>query len=84
MRTLLKILLSGLLLVLLVALGTEVVALHRSAPALLAQAAPPVVVRKSTTAPMPPKMVRPVATHRPPPTKLRKAAVPTHNKAPAN
>ena len=65
MRTLLKILLSGLLLVLLVALGTEVVALHRSALPLFAQTAPPVVVRKSTTVPMPPKTVRPVAVHYP-------------------
>ncbi|GAB2871631.1 hypothetical protein [Hymenobacter ruber] len=84
MRTLLKLLLGSLLLVLLVALGTEVVALHRSAPALLAQTAPPVVVRKSTTAPAPPKTVRPVVVHRPSPLKLRKAVTPAHNKAPAN
>ncbi|GAB3847388.1 hypothetical protein GCM10028822_08740 [Hymenobacter terrigena] len=81
MHTLLKILLSSLLLVLLVALGTEVVALHRIA--LPGQTTPPVVVRKSTTAPMPPKTVRPVAIRRPPPTKLRKAALLPHNKAPA-
>ncbi|MBH8569148.1 hypothetical protein KB206_09660 [Microvirga sp. STS02] len=82
MRTLLKILLGSLLLVLIVALGTEVVALHRIAPALTAQTAP-VVVRKSTTAPVPPKTVRPVATHRPP-CKLRKTALPIHHNAPAN
>ncbi|GAB3865815.1 hypothetical protein GCM10028824_05270 [Hymenobacter segetis] len=84
MRTLLKLLLGSLLLVLIVALGTEVVALHRSALPLPTQTTSPVVVRKSTTAPMPPKMVRPVADHRPPPTKLRKAALPVHDKAPAN
>ena len=85
MRILLKILFGSLLLVLVVALGTEVVALHRSALPLPAQTSPPVVVvRKSTTVPMPPKMVRTVATHRPAPTKLRKATLPVHNKAPAN
>ncbi|MDB5268923.1 MAG: hypothetical protein JWP58_1963 [Hymenobacter sp.] len=82
MRTLLKILLGSLLLVLLVALGTEVVALHRIA--LPNQSVSPVVVRKSTTAPMPPKTVRPVVTHHPPPAKPRKTALPVHNKAPAN
>ena len=61
MRILLKILLGSLLLVLIVALGTEVVALHRSALPLPSQTAQPVVVRKSPTAPMPPKTVRPVA-----------------------
>ena len=55
MRILLTILLTGLLLVLVVALGTEVVALHHADPPSLA---PPVVVRKSTTAPVPPKLVR--------------------------
>ncbi len=59
MRILLKILLTGLLLVLIVALGTEVAALRRNAlPALLG---PPVVVRKSATAAVPRKSVRLVA-----------------------
>ncbi|MGY3087335.1 hypothetical protein ACVWYF_000361 [Hymenobacter sp. UYAg731] len=91
MRTPLKILLGSLLLVLIVALGTEVVALHRSALPLPAQTAlpgttPPVVVRKSPTAPMPPKTVRPVVVvvHRPPPARPRKAAAPVHHNAPAN
>jgi hypothetical protein len=83
-RTLLKLLLGSLLLVLIVALGTEVVALHRSALPLPDQGNPPVVVRKSTTAPMPPKTVRPVAIHHAAPLKLRKSALPAHNKAPAN
>ena len=56
MRTPLKILLTGLLLVLVVALGTEVAALHRNAlPALLG---PPVVVRKSAAVATVPKTVR--------------------------
>ena len=46
MRTLLKILISGLLLVLMVAVGAEVVALHRAAVAPGAPAAP-VIVRKA-------------------------------------
>ena len=88
MRTLLKILLGSLLLVLIVALGTEVVALHRSALPLPAQTTlpgttPPVVVRKSLTAPMPPKTVRPLAARQPPPTRPRKAAAPVHHNAPA-
>ncbi|MBO2010950.1 hypothetical protein [Hymenobacter negativus] len=65
MRILLKILLSSLLLVLIIAVGTEVVALHRTALSPLDQHAPPVVVRKSTTAPIPLKTVRPVLGHRP-------------------
>ncbi|GAB3588371.1 hypothetical protein [Hymenobacter daeguensis] len=65
MRILLKILLSSLLLVLIIAVGTEVVALHRGPVPPLDQTAAPVVVRKSTTAPMPPKTVRPVLGHRP-------------------
>lgn len=84
MRTLLKILLGSLLLVLLVALGTEVVALHRSALPLPGQTAPPMVVRKSTTAPMPPKTVRLVVVHSPLPARPRNAAVPVPHNAPAN
>ena len=64
MRILLKILLSSLLLVLIIAVGTEVVALHRNALSPLDQTTPPVVVRKSTTAPVPLKTVRPVVRHR--------------------
>ncbi|MBU6121681.1 hypothetical protein [Hymenobacter siberiensis] len=84
MRTLLKILLGSLLLLLLVALGTEVVALHRSALPLPGLTAPPMVVRKSTTAPMPPKTVRLVVAHHSSPIKTRESALPAHNKAPAN
>ena len=65
MRILLKILLSSLLLVLIVALGTEVVALHRNALPPPAPGTPPVVVRKSSTAPEPPKTVRAVGPHPP-------------------
>lgn len=60
MRILLKILLGSLLLVLIMALGTEVVALYHSALPLPTKTAPPVVVRKSPTTLMPPKTVRPV------------------------
>jgi hypothetical protein len=81
-RTLLKILLASLLLVLIVALGTEVVALHRIA--LPAQTAPPVVVRKSTTAPMPPKRVRQVVIHLPQSPKPHKAVPSVQQKAPTN
>lgn len=83
MRTLLKILLGSLLLMLLVALGTEVVALHRNTLPLPGQTAPPMVVRKSTTAPMPPKTVRLVVVHRPLPARSPDAAVPVHHNAPA-
>ena len=84
MRILLKILLGSLLLVLLVALGTEVVALHRSALAVPDQAPPPVVVRKSATALVPPKTVRLVVFHRPPPDHSRKVPAPVHHNAPAD
>ena len=57
MRTLLKILISGLLLVLMVAVGAEVVALHRAAVAPGALAAP-VIVRKAPDLLPPPKLVR--------------------------
>ena len=46
MRTLLKIVIAGLLLLLMVALGTEVVALHRGALAPVPLSTHPVVVRK--------------------------------------
>lgn len=81
MRILLKILLTGLLLVLVVALGTEVVALHHTAlPALLG---PPVVVRKSATAAVPPKSVRRLAWPKPAHT-AHKSISTLHKKAPAN
>jgi hypothetical protein len=79
-RILLKILLSSLLLVLIIAVGTEVVALHRSTLPPAGQASPPVVVRKSTTAPMPLKTVRPVPGHPPSFFWLRKGQ---KHKAPA-
>ena len=56
----LKFIMAGLLLVLAVALGTEVAALHRLAPP---QTAGPVVVRKATHRPAPIKIVRPVPPH---------------------
>ncbi|MDB5236108.1 MAG: hypothetical protein JWR44_3101, partial [Hymenobacter sp.] len=46
MRNLLKILVIGLLLVLAVALGAEVVAWEKASPPLVAQAPRPVLVRK--------------------------------------
>ena len=52
----LKILLTGLLLALIVALGTEVAALHRNALPVLP--GPPVVVRKLAAAATVPKSVR--------------------------
>lgn len=61
MHILLKIFVTGLLLVLLVALGAEVTALHHSPPPDTRHMAAPVVVRKSISAPMPLKTVRPVA-----------------------
>jgi hypothetical protein len=64
-RILLKILLSSLVLVLILALGTEVVALHRNALPPPDPDTPPVVVRKSATAPEPPKTVRVVGPHPP-------------------
>ena len=50
-RMLLRFLFAGLLLVLLVALGTEVAALHRRSRPVPDQPAAPVVVRKSAAAP---------------------------------
>ena len=47
MSTFLKILITGLLLVLLGAVGTEVIALHRSPTPGWSAAAAPIVVRKS-------------------------------------
>ncbi|MBF9220531.1 hypothetical protein [Hymenobacter ruricola] len=61
MRTLLKILISGLLLVLAVAVGAEVVALRRLsslADATAGTSAPTVVVRKAAHVPAPTKSVR--------------------------
>ena len=81
MRILLKILLSSLLLVLIIAVGTEVAALHRNDLPPPDSTAPPVVVRKSTTAPVPLKVVRPVMGHPPAFFWLRKGPKP---KAPAN
>lgn len=80
MRILLKILLSSLLLVLVIAVGTEVVALHRNALPPPNQTTPTVVVRKSTTAPVPLKTVRPVIGHSPAFFWLRKGR---KHKAPA-
>ena len=60
MRVLLKILLSGLLLVVLLAVGAEVVALHHSKLPDPAQASPAVVVRKAARDNTPPKSVCPV------------------------
>ena len=71
MHTLLKILFGSLLLVLIMALGTEVVALYHHALPLPAKTAPPVVVRKSPMALMPPKTVRPVVAHQSPPAQPR-------------
>ena len=57
-RTLLKILVTGLLLLLVVAVGTEVVALRRINSSDPAQSTPPVVVRKSVHDGTPTKTVR--------------------------
>ena len=59
MRILLKIAITGLLLLLMVALGTEVVALHRGALAPVPLSAHPVVVRKVLNSAEYPKTVRP-------------------------
>ncbi|MDO7852182.1 hypothetical protein [Hymenobacter convexus] len=58
MRTLLKILISGLLLVLMVAVGAEVVALHHNALPDPDPLAAPVVVRKAPGVMPTPKFVR--------------------------
>lgn len=58
----LKILLTGLLLALIVALGTEVAALHRNALPVLP--GPPVVVRKLAAAAAVPKSVRRLVAER--------------------
>ena len=57
MRTLLKIVIAGLLLLMVVALGTEVVALHRGALAPVSLSAHPVVVRKALNSTEHPKTV---------------------------
>ena len=59
MRILLKILIAGLLLVLVVAVGTEVVALHRDAIPVLPYPTATLVVRKATGTAAPLKTVRP-------------------------
>ena len=59
MRTLLKIVFAGLLLLLVLALGTEVVALHREALAPVSLSVHPVVVRKALNSVEHPKMVQP-------------------------
>ena len=59
MRILLKILISGLLLLLVLAVGTEVVALHRRARPTVAPLAHPIVVRKVLNPAEHPKTVRP-------------------------
>ena len=57
----LRIFFPGLLLLLALAVGTEVVALHRSTAQAPLQASRPVVVRKSAHASRPPKTVRPMS-----------------------
>ena len=59
MRILLKILISGLLLLLVLAVGTEVVALHRQARPAVAHLAHPIVVRKALNPAERPKTVQP-------------------------
>ncbi len=79
MRILLKIILTSLLLVLIVAVGAEVVALRRSALPDPLQVAPPVVVRKAAGTSTAPKTVRPVPGR--PPVR-RKAGLVLNKKAP--
>jgi len=57
-RILLKILIPGLLLVLALAVGAEVVALHRAARPAQVPLVAPVVVRKAPDLLPPPKLVR--------------------------
>ena len=64
MPTLLKIVIAGLLLLLLLALGTEVVALRGGQPLPLPRAVPPVVVRKVPDPTERPKTVRPAGRPR--------------------
>ena len=59
MRTPLKIVFAGLLLLLVVALGTEVVALHRGALTPVPLSTHPVVVRKALYLAKHPKTVQP-------------------------
>ena len=59
MRILLKIITAGLLLLLVLALGTEVVALHHGAQAPVPLSAHPVVVRKALNPAEHPKTVQP-------------------------
>ena len=59
MRTALKILFTGLLLLLVLAIGAEVAALHRGALAPTAHPAPPLVVRKAFNSTEPAKTVQP-------------------------
>jgi len=75
-RFLLKFLFTGLLLLLLVALGTEVVALRRSAAPAQGPASPP-VVRKRAHPTAPPKTVRPVP-RRPVPVHATPKKPPSH------
>ena len=60
MRILLKILISGLLCLLVLALGKEVGALHRATETALVHQARPVVVRMVTNPAERPKTVQPV------------------------
>ena len=60
MRILLKILISGLLCLLVLALGKEVVALHRTSETALVHHACPVVVRMVANPAEHPKTVQPV------------------------
>ncbi|WP_210515156.1 hypothetical protein [Hymenobacter terricola] len=84
MRNLLKFLLTSLLLVLVVAVGAEVVALHRSTLLHPLQAAPTVVVRKAAYPTTPPKTVRPVPGPPPASTSRHKAPALAHKKSPAS
>ena len=81
MQNLLKVLLCGLLLMLAVALGTEVVALHRSQEPSSSKSAPPVVVRKAAHATALPKTVRRVRPRSKWPHAISTAASTCHKKA---
>ena len=70
-----------MLLMLAVALGTEVVALHRNQAPGSTKSAPPVVVRKAAHAPALPKTVRPVRPRVKWPNAIPTAASTCHKKA---
>ncbi|ALW86054.1 hypothetical protein AUC43_13720 [Hymenobacter sedentarius] len=74
--------LCGLLLLLAVALGTEVVALHRSQGPGAPKPAAPVVVRKAPHPHAPPKTVRPVKPHAKAPAIVLTPPSQSHKKAP--